>query len=66
MAVVERYGWIGAGVIAVTPLPGVDLLATAAVNAQMVVEIAQVYGVSISREQGQQLALSLGRTLASF
>ena len=66
MAVVERYGWIGAGVIAVTPLPGVDLLATAAVNAQMVVEIAQVYGVSISREQGQQLALSLGRTLASL
>ena len=66
MAVVERYGWIGAGVIAVTPLPGVDLLATAAVNAQMVVEIAQVYGVSITREQGQQLALSLGRTLASL
>ena len=32
----------------------------------MVVEIAQVYGVSISREQGQQLALSLGRTLASL
>ena len=66
MAVVERYGWIGAGVIAVTPLPGVDLLATAAVNAQMVVEIAQVYGVSISREQGQQLALSLGTHLGEL
>ncbi|RCL53504.1 MAG: DUF697 domain-containing protein [Synechococcus sp. MED-G71] len=65
-AIVDRYGWIGAGAVAMTPLPGVDLLATAAVNAQMVVEIAQVYGVSISREQGQQLALSLGRTLASL
>ena len=64
--IVDRYVWIGAGAVAVTPLPGVDLLATAAVNAQMVVEIAQVYGVSISREQGQQLALSLGRTLASL
>ncbi|OUT69910.1 MAG: GTP-binding protein [Synechococcus sp. TMED19] len=64
--IVDRYSWIGAGAVAVTPLPGIDLLATAAVNAQMVVEIAQVYGVSISREQGQQLALSLGRTLASL
>ena len=65
-AIVERYGWIGAGAIAMTPLPGLDLLATAAVNAQMVVEIAQVYGVAMSREQAQQLALSLGRTLASL
>ena len=64
--IVDRYVWIGAGAVAVTPLPGVDLLATAAVNAQMVVEIAQVYGVSMTREQGQQLALSLGRTLASL
>jgi len=36
--VVERFQWIGAGVVSVTPLPVVDLLATAAVNAQMVVE----------------------------
>ncbi len=36
-----RYQWIGAGVIACTPLPVVDMLATAAVNAQMVVEIGQ-------------------------
>jgi len=35
--VVERFQ-IGAGVVSVMPLPVVDLLATAAVNAQMVVE----------------------------
>ncbi len=35
--VVDRFAWIGAGVVSVTPLPVVDLLATAAVNAQMVV-----------------------------
>jgi uncharacterized protein (DUF697 family) len=66
MEIVDRYGWIGAGVIALTPLPGLDLLATAAVNAQMVVEIGQIYGVSITKKQGQELALSLGRTLASL
>ncbi|MEA5440981.1 GTP-binding protein [Cyanobium gracile] len=65
-SIVDRYMWIGAGVVMVTPLPGVDLLATAAVNAQMVVEIGRVYGVSLSRDTAQDLALSVGRTLAGL
>nr|WP_254216993.1 GTP-binding protein [Synechococcus sp. CCY 9618] len=64
--IVDRYMWIGAGVVMVTPLPGIDLLGTAAVNAQMVVEIGKVYGVSLSRETAQDLALSVGRTLAGL
>ncbi|MGQ4646995.1 DUF697 domain-containing protein [Lyngbya aestuarii] len=64
--VVERFQWIGAGVIAVTPLPVVDLLATAAVNAQMVVEIGRIYGCELNLERGRELALSLGKTLASL
>ena len=65
-AVVDRYSWISAGVIAATPLPGVDLLGTAAVNAQMVVEIGRIYGISLSRGTAQELAVSVGRTLASL
>jgi GTPase SAR1 family protein len=65
-AIVERYMWIGAGVVLVTPLPAVDLLGAAAVNAQMVVEIGRVYGVSLSRAAAQDLALSVGRTLAGL
>lgn len=64
--VVERFQWIGAGAIAVTPLPVVDLLATAAVNAQMVVEIGRIYGCELNMERGRELALSLGKTLASL
>ncbi len=64
--IVDRYMWIGAGVVMVTPLPGIDLLGTAAVNAQMVVEIGRVYGVSLSRDSAQDLALSVGRTLAGL
>jgi uncharacterized protein (DUF697 family) len=52
---------IGAGVIAVTPLPVVDLLATAAVNAQMVVEIGKIYGCELNMDRGRELALSLGK-----
>ena len=64
--VVERFQWIGAGVITVTPLPVVDLLATAAVNAQMVVEIGRIYGSELNMDRGRELALSLGKTLASL
>ncbi|MEO1001653.1 MAG: GTP-binding protein [Cyanobacteria bacterium J06638_7] len=64
--IVQRYMWIGAGVVGVTPLPGLDLLGAAAVNAQMVVELGRSFGVSLSREAAQDLALSLGRTLAGL
>jgi len=59
--VVERFQWIGAGVVSVMPLPVVDLLATAAVNAQMVVEMAEST-VVVNLERGRELALSLAKT----
>ncbi|MGD1920269.1 MAG: YcjF family protein [Pleurocapsa sp.] len=64
--IIDRYQWIGAGVIAVTPVPVVDMLAAAAINAQMVIEIGKVYGVELNLEQGKELALSLGKTLVSL
>ncbi len=62
-AVIERYQWISGGVVAVMPLPVVDLLAAAAVNAQMVIELGRVYGCEVSVEEAKALALSLARTL---
>ncbi|AKG20407.1 YcjF family protein [Calothrix sp. 336/3] len=64
--IVERFQWIGAGVVSVTPLPVVDLLATAAVNAQMVVEIGRIYGCELNMERGRELALSLAKTIAGL
>ena len=66
VSIVERTMWIGAGALAMTPLPGLDLLAAAAVNAQMVVEIARVYGIQLSRDTAQELAVSVGKTLAAL
>ena len=63
---VDRYSWIGAGIVAATPLPGVDLLSTAAVNGQMVLEIAAVYGIDMTKERARELAVSVGRTLAGL
>lgn len=64
--VIDRFQWIGAGVVFVTPLPGIDLLATAAVNAQMVVELGKIYGCELNLARGRELALSLAKTLGSL
>lgn len=66
LAIVDRYMWIGAGVLVATPLPGLDLLGTAAVNAQMVMELARLHGIELGRDQAQELAVSVGRTLAGL
>ena len=63
---IDRYSWISSGVVAVTPLPGFDLVGTAAVNAQMVMEIARIYGVQLTKSRAQELAVSVGRTLAGL
>jgi len=64
--IIDRFQWISAGVVSVTPLPVVDLLATAAVNAQMVVEIGRVYGCELNLDRGKELALSLAKTIAGL
>ncbi len=64
--IVDRFQWIGAGVVAATPIPVVDLLAAAAVNAQMVVEIGKVYGCEIDGARGREMAVSLAKTMVSL
>jgi uncharacterized protein len=64
--VVNRFQWIGAGVVTVTPLPVIDFLATAAINTQMIIEIGKIYGCDLNKDTAQELALSLGKTLTSL
>ena len=64
--IIDRYQWLGAAAIAANPLSGLDFLATAAVNAQMVVDLSRVYGYHLSLEQGKALALSLAKTLTGL
>ena len=64
--IVDKYTWVSSGVVAVTPLPGIDLLGAAAVNAQMVIEIAKVFSIKITGIRAQELALSVGKTLTKL
>ena len=47
-------------------MPVIDMIAAAAVNAQMVIEIANIYAVKITNEKAKSLALSVGKILATM
>jgi len=63
---IDKYGWLSSGILMLTPLPVIDMIAAAAVNAQMVIEIANIYGVKITNEKAKSLALSVGKILATM
>lgn len=61
--IVARYQWITAGVMFVNPVPGLGALAAAAINYQMVMEIAKVFGVSLGVDTAKKLAGELAQVL---
>jgi small GTP-binding protein len=64
--IIEKYQWWVVGAVFATPLPIIDLLATAAIHTQMVIEIGKVYGCAIDQNKGRELAASLTRTVISL
>lgn len=61
--IVTRFQWITAGVMFVNPVPGLGALAAAAINYQMVMEIAKVFGVSLTVDSAKRLAGELAQVL---
>jgi small GTP-binding protein len=66
-AVIERYQWITAGAVFANPIPLGDLLATGAVQFQMISELAGVYGIELATSHARliggqmiQMLLKLG------
>ena len=49
-----------------TPLPVIDLLATSTVNVQMIIEISQIYGVRMRKEEATKLTKSIINTLLTL
>jgi uncharacterized protein len=57
---IEQNQWIVAAAAFANPLPALDLLATAAVNAQMVVDLGAIYQQKFSIENAQAAAGAMG------
>jgi uncharacterized protein len=58
--IIEQYQWIAAAAAFANPIPALDILATAAINAQMVMDLGNIYQQKISLEQAQQVAGTMG------
>ncbi|MEM6448692.1 MAG: DUF697 domain-containing protein [Cyanobacteria bacterium P01_D01_bin.105] len=66
MPIVENMQWIAAGSAFASPLPSLDLLASTAINAQMIVDLGAVYGQSFSMEQAKAAASTLAELLVKL
>ncbi len=58
--VIEQYQWIAAAAAFANPVPVLDILATAAINAQMIMDLGGIYQQKISLEQAQTVAATMG------
>ncbi|MDF5709526.1 MAG: DUF697 domain-containing protein [Nostoc sp. S4] len=58
--IIEQYQWIAAAAAFANPVPALDIVATAAINAQMVMDLGNIYQQKFSLEQAQTVAGTMG------
>jgi uncharacterized protein len=63
LPLIEQNQWIVGAAAFANPLPALDLLATAAVNAQMVMDLGAIYQQKFSLEQAQAAAGAMGNVM---
>ena len=59
LPLIEKYQWIAAAATVANPVPALDMLATAAVNAQLVMDLGAIYQQKFSLKQGQDVATTI-------
>ena len=59
----EKYQWIAAAAAFANPVSSLDLLATAAINAQMIVDLSSIYQQKFTLAQGQTIAATIGKLM---
>ena len=64
--IINKYSWITSGVILITPLPAIDLIATSTINIQMIIEISKSFGYELTKKEAVDLAKSMITVLASM
>ncbi|MGB3298405.1 MAG: YcjF family protein [Phormidesmis sp.] len=66
MPIVEQMQWIAGGSAFASPLPSLDLLASTAINGQMIIDLGAVYSQSFSMEQAKAAAGTLAELLVKL
>jgi len=58
--IVEQFQWIAAGTAFASPLPSLDVVATAAINVQMILDLGKIYQQKFTIDQAQKVVTALG------
>ncbi|NEP01195.1 MAG: DUF697 domain-containing protein [Symploca sp. SIO2E9] len=66
LPVIEQYQWIAAAAAFANPVPVLDLLATAAISSQLVIELGSIYKRKFSLSQAQAAAKTLGSLMVKL
>ncbi len=61
--IINRYQIVAATTVFANPIPAIDLLAGAAINTQMLIDLAKIYERPISFKQAQQFAITIAQQL---
>jgi len=66
MPIIEQYQWVAAGTAFANPVHSLDLLATAAINTQLVVDLGKIHHQTFSWQQAQTVAGTLGKQMVQL
>lgn len=66
MPIIEQAQWIAGAAAFATPVPSLDLLATGAINAQMVMDLGTVYQQAFSADQAKAIASTMAETMVKL
>ena len=61
--IIEQYQWIAAATAFANPVPALDLLATAAINGQLIVDLSAIYEQKFSLEKGKEVAVTMAELM---
>lgn len=63
LPILEKYQWLAAGATFANPVAALDLLVTAAVTGQMIMDLGAVYQQKLSLGQAQAIATTMGKQM---
>ncbi|NJL72792.1 MAG: YcjF family protein, partial [Candidatus Competibacteraceae bacterium] len=61
--VIQKYQWLTGAAIFANPLTGLDLLANAAINTQMLLELSQIYDRKFTPTEAREMATILSQSM---
>ncbi|HEY9621358.1 MAG TPA: DUF697 domain-containing protein [Crinalium sp.] len=66
LPLIEQSQWIAAATAFANPVPSLDLLATAAINAQLIMDLGEIYQQKFSLQQAKTAAGAMGELMVKL